>query len=482
MKEEEYFYDYENRLIEVQTAADETAVEYTYNALGRRSQKLDKLGFDDVYVRYYYNKDYQVLSETDEDDAELRTFIYGRGLDEVLVMTDAGTSDDYYYINDHLNSPVAIADEDGDVIERYEYDAYGQPTYYEGDYSELEATLIGNPYYFTGRRIDFVGHSAWMIQYNRNRFYDYYTGCWLNQDPIGYQDGVNLYQYGASNPIMNFDPMGLDYVRVWDKNAWWIIEEDGFLYNEDRRQILIGSCKDGNTVYIDGDENTPGCTLSLSQLEQAASDFWNEYPDISGQSTRAQNISLQGVIGRLCEGDELIPHSGAVNLLLIDLSQHTYATADGIIPWFDPFTNKYAYPDGSINNSFIWSRAWGEIGRDVFLTATVMVPNAATWVKNIPLYEIGQMPLKNSVFLALQDLTAIQRGRVIWQMGLKKALQSMGGPITGTKLLFTTLPTPGGAIGVIVGDRIGGDYNADEVKDYVSEKADDIWWGIQQIW
>ena len=37
------------------------------------------------YVRYYYNQDWQVLMETDEYDSALRTFIYGRGLDEVLV-------------------------------------------------------------------------------------------------------------------------------------------------------------------------------------------------------------------------------------------------------------------------------------------------------------------------------------------------------------------------------------------------------------
>ncbi len=35
---------------------------------------------------------------------------------------------DYYYINDHLNSVVAVVDEDGDILERYEYDAYGKPT------------------------------------------------------------------------------------------------------------------------------------------------------------------------------------------------------------------------------------------------------------------------------------------------------------------------------------------------------------------
>ena len=131
-------------------------------------------------------------------------------------MTDVATSEDYYYLHDHLHSPVTVVDIDGEILERYEYDAYGKPTYWEGDYSNtIEATGIGNPYYFTGRRIDFVGVSAFMIQYNRNRFYDYQTGRWLNQDPIGYQDGVNLYEYVGSSPINRVDPMGTgwyDYV------------------------------------------------------------------------------------------------------------------------------------------------------------------------------------------------------------------------------------------------------------------------------
>ncbi|MCP4707885.1 MAG: RHS repeat-associated core domain-containing protein, partial [Planctomycetes bacterium] len=185
-------------------------MEYTYNALGRRSQKHEILGLDDDYIRYYYNKDYQVLSETDEDDAELRSFVYGRGLDEVLLMLDPNGTD-YYYLHDHLKSVVAVVDEDGDILERYEYDAYGQPTMWLGDYDTLnqEISPYGNPYYFTGRRVDEIDNGAWMIQYNRNRFYDYYTGRWLNQDPIGYQDGVNLYAYVNSNPVNRMDSMGL---------------------------------------------------------------------------------------------------------------------------------------------------------------------------------------------------------------------------------------------------------------------------------
>ena len=47
------------------------------------------------------------------------------------------------------------------------------------------------------------------IQYNRNRYYDYYTGRWLTQDPLGYVDGMNLYEYVKSNPITAKDPAGL---------------------------------------------------------------------------------------------------------------------------------------------------------------------------------------------------------------------------------------------------------------------------------
>ena len=49
------------------------------------NRRIKGVRFDDDYIRYYYNKDYQVLLETDDEDAELRTFVYGRGLDEVLV-------------------------------------------------------------------------------------------------------------------------------------------------------------------------------------------------------------------------------------------------------------------------------------------------------------------------------------------------------------------------------------------------------------
>ncbi len=46
----------------------------------------------------------------------------------------------------------------------------------------------------------------------RHRFYDAGLGRWHQRDPMGYVDGVSLYQYARSSPIIGMDPMGLAFV------------------------------------------------------------------------------------------------------------------------------------------------------------------------------------------------------------------------------------------------------------------------------
>jgi hypothetical protein len=50
-------------------------------------------------------------------------YFFGNYIDEVLLMYRSGS--DKYYLHDHLYSPTALLDNSGSVIERYEYDAYG---------------------------------------------------------------------------------------------------------------------------------------------------------------------------------------------------------------------------------------------------------------------------------------------------------------------------------------------------------------------
>ena len=95
-------YDYENRLVKITDGVYNIA-EYTYDALGRRIEmKTYDSGEVDSTTRYYYNN-WQVLAETDYDstgptETQLRDYIYGNYIDEVLIMTDDSDAKHYYAI------------------------------------------------------------------------------------------------------------------------------------------------------------------------------------------------------------------------------------------------------------------------------------------------------------------------------------------------------------------------------------------------
>ena len=241
----EYKYDYENRLIEI-TKSPTTIAEYEYDALGRRIQKTDSVANETT--RYYYDNEWRVLAEFDDNDTQLRDFIYGNYIDEVLVMTDSD-EDQYYYAQDHIYSIVALIDENGNVVERYEYNAYGSPTIYNSDFSQTyDTSQYENPYFFTGRQMDSLGSNALRLGYNRNRYLDYYTGRWLIHDPLGitpnpqkpnrfnpvsqYQNNLNIYEYARSNAIIYTDLYGL-----W---CGVVVKQQNVHIDEDQGVINLG--------------------------------------------------------------------------------------------------------------------------------------------------------------------------------------------------------------------------------------------------
>ena len=204
----EYEYDYENRIVKI-TKNSQTKAEFAYDALGRRIQKKDLIDPNNT-TRYYYNYNWQVLAEYDGAGSYKKLFIYGNYIDEVLYTQGTNPGTRRYYVHDHLYSPIALVYATGTVLERYEYDAYGKPTIWNADFTtERNSSNYGNPYLFTGRRVDILDSSSLKIQYNRNRYYDYYTGRWLTHDPLGYySDGMNLYEYVNSNPVRFLDMFG----------------------------------------------------------------------------------------------------------------------------------------------------------------------------------------------------------------------------------------------------------------------------------
>jgi len=59
---------------------------------------------------------------------------------------------DYRY--DGLGSVVALSDSDGNIVEQYKYDVFGEPTIYDANGTVIDESNYGNPYMFTGRRYD----------------------------------------------------------------------------------------------------------------------------------------------------------------------------------------------------------------------------------------------------------------------------------------------------------------------------------------
>jgi RHS repeat-associated protein len=208
-----YYYDCENRLMDVNDQGDTAVASYSYDYLGRRISKT-VYGSPDVTTKYCYDGG-QVIAEYDGSGNLLRKFVYGPGIDEPICMIDVTDSNAvYYYHFDGLGSVAALSDASANIVESYSYDVFGAPTIYDANSSEISQSAIGNPYMFTARRAD----DETALYYYRTRYYTFDIGRFLQTDPLGYYDSLNLYQYCWNNSTNWTDPYGLSY------NYWQAFE------------------------------------------------------------------------------------------------------------------------------------------------------------------------------------------------------------------------------------------------------------------
>jgi RHS repeat-associated protein len=195
-----YEYDHRDRLTKY-TSPSGVVTEYAYDAFGRRVKKTQ----GGNTTRFTY-ADWSVLEERNGSDVLLRRYGYGQGPDDPLVMTQETNL--YYYHSDALGSVTSLTNAAGDVQERYDYDAYGQPSIMDADW-DPQSSPVGNPYMFTGQRYD----SESSLYDYRNRYLEPKVGRFLTRDPLGaWGDPMNLgndYSYVGNNPASYVDPLGL---------------------------------------------------------------------------------------------------------------------------------------------------------------------------------------------------------------------------------------------------------------------------------
>ncbi len=119
-----------------------------------------------------------------------------------------GSSQLYYVLTDHLGSIDALCNTNGDVVERYSYDAWGNrrnPT--DWSQADIRTTWITTRGFTGHEHLDKFG----LINTNA-RMYEPLTGKFLAPDPFvqapDYSQSFNRYAYCFNNPLKYTDPNG----------------------------------------------------------------------------------------------------------------------------------------------------------------------------------------------------------------------------------------------------------------------------------
>jgi len=267
----EMIYDAWNRLVEVTGQG-----EFVYDGLNRKARNLNCVGSMDF--DYYYNTNWQVLEMQlstnpqpacyqfvwcaryidallirDEDDDLAYETDYGGG---DLGMEGSGLETRQFYLQDAGYSTRYTLLPDATMGLACDYSPYGDiaaPGSHGGGGGLFldQGTIVGStvPGMFHGYEWDLVS----CMHHVRNRSLNIATGRWQQRDPLGYADGMNLYEYVRSNPSAYLDAFGKKAMTA-EKNPiqhYWYKEGRKTIYTRSATREVTNKAGVTETVQND---------------------------------------------------------------------------------------------------------------------------------------------------------------------------------------------------------------------------------------
>jgi RHS repeat-associated protein len=163
--------------------------EFTYDGLRRRVRVVEKengtVQLETTVV--WCEEEICEVRAADGIVVTKRAFLFG----------EQQSGDARLFVSDHLGSVTEVTDSSSTLLARYDLDPWGRRTLVAGnDVTERGYT-------------DLTTHPPSGLNIALYRVYSPSLGRWTSADPAGMQDGLNLYQYVANNPLKYVDPLGL---------------------------------------------------------------------------------------------------------------------------------------------------------------------------------------------------------------------------------------------------------------------------------
>jgi RHS repeat-associated protein len=196
-------YDVLNRMIS-STGAKTVALSYDPN--GRLFQTS---GGASGVTQFLYDGN-ALVAEYNGSGTLLRRYVHGSAVDEPLVTYEGasvGAANRRYFHVDAQNSVIAMVDANGNELQVNTYDPYGVPS---------TGNSAGNVtrFQYTGQiMLPDLGQ-----YYYKARIYNSAIGRFMQTDPVGFKDDVDMYSYVGEDPMDHGDPTGLMAEITWTSN------------------------------------------------------------------------------------------------------------------------------------------------------------------------------------------------------------------------------------------------------------------------